>query len=323
MALNARALAAVMFAGLLAGPPGARADYPERPVQLMVAFSAGGGTDLASRMLARGLSDLWKQSVVVDNRPGGDGVLAASLLAKGRADGYTFLITTNAHTITPSLTAVPYHPINDFSPISLIAYTDNQILVVHPSVPARSVRQLIALAKAKPGALNFGSSGAGTTPYLGMELLKQVAGIDIVHVPYKGGATTSAALRQGEIEMMFGTPAGTYPHVKAGAIRPLAITSTKRWAMLPDVPTMVESGFPDFVIPVWYGALAHPKTPAQIVSKLHADITKVVKSSSYAEKLQTQGYDAVTNTPDEFRTMISAELERWNKVIKNIKKVQR
>ena len=311
----------VSFLVFLSIMPIAWAQYPERPVQLICAFAAGGGTDLASRILAKGLTDLWKHTVIVENKPGGDGVLAANLIAKGRSDGYIFMITTNAHTITPSLSALPYHPVNDFAPISLIAYTENQILAVHPSVPAKSVAELVALARTKPGSLNFGSSGAGTTPFLAMELLKQMANVDILHIPYKGGSLTSTALMRGEIQTMFGTPAGTYPQVKSGSVRALAITAIKRWSIMPDVPTMIESGFPEFVVPVWYGAMAHVKTSPQVLRTLNADIVKVVKSAEYTERLETQGYDAVTNSPSEFDLMIKKEIERWEKVTKNIKSI--
>ena len=293
------------------------ADYPSRPIRIVVPFAAGGPSDIMARTLAQKLTLAWGQPVVVDNRTGAAGIIGADAVAKSAPDGYTLLQAQVGDTISLSLySKLPYNFEKDFAPITLAGLTPF-ILVAHPSVPARDLRELIALAKAKPGTLSFGSSGAGTASHLAGELLKSSAGIDITLVPYKGQAPATGDLLGGQISMMFNNPVTSLAHVKTGKLRALAVSTGKRFSQLPEVPTVAESGLPGFDVGFWLGALAPAGTPRPIVDKLNAAMVKALREPDVVERLAGLGVEIVGNSPDEFARVIRADIVKWAKVVKD------
>jgi tripartite-type tricarboxylate transporter receptor subunit TctC len=290
-------------------------DYPSKAVRFLVGFAPGGGTDTLSRLIAPHLNTLWGQPVVVENRPGADGSIATELAARAAPDGHTIVMVTNAHTITPFQRKLGYDPVKDFAPVTLVASTPN-LLLVHPSLPVRTLKELIALAKRRPGELSFGSSGTGTSPYLAMELLKQMAGIDMVHVPYKGSGPAVLALVGGHLQLMFGSITSTLPHVQANRLRAIAVSSSSRLPAAADVPTVAESGLPGFEARTWYGVLAPARTPTEIVRKIGSDIAAVLRQPDVVGFLGKSGFDAVGNSPEEFLSIIRSDMEKWGKVIR-------
>jgi tripartite-type tricarboxylate transporter receptor subunit TctC len=290
--------------------------YPSRPIRIVVAFTAGGTTDIIARLVGKKMTDAWGQPVVIDNRPGAGGNLGSNLVAKAPPDGYTLLIgsvgplAVNA-TLYPNM---PYDNLKDFAPICLVAEVPN-MLVVHPSVPVHSVQDLVDLARAKPGTLNYGSTGNGTTGHLSGELLNEQAKIDLVHIPYRG-ATAVTDLLGGQIQLMFATIPSVIQHVRAGSLRAIAVTSSRRSAALPDVPTVAESGYPGFEASSWYGFVAPAGTPDPIIRKLHALIAGIVSTPDINDQLSSQGADPVGNTPEEFAQYMQRETEKWSKVVK-------
>jgi tripartite-type tricarboxylate transporter receptor subunit TctC len=307
----------VTAAGVLAqDDPGAR-DYPVKTIRLIVPLSPGGGTDIFARALAQRLSESYKRQIVIDNRPGASSIIGSDIAAKSPPDGHTLLMVSSTHTIVPNLVAhMPFHPINDFEPITL-ATAQPYVMGVHPSVPAKTARDFVALAKSRPGQLSYSSGGNGTAPHVGTELLKILAGIDLTHVAYKGGGPAMVAVLTGEVAMSFTSIPSTMPLVRAGKIRALAVTSLKRSAAAPQLPTLAESGIRDFEIINWYGLLAPRKTPPAIVGKLHADVARTIRAPDFRELLAKDGTDAVANTPDEFARYLRADLAKWEKVIKS------
>ncbi|MBI3069032.1 MAG: tripartite tricarboxylate transporter substrate binding protein [Betaproteobacteria bacterium] len=301
----------------LASTAGAFAqDYPMKPIRMVVPYAAGGGVDIIARVIAHELSKILGQSVVVENRAGASGTIGGEFVAKAAPDGYTLLMIGTPYVIVPSLFArMPYDAVKDFAPISQVT-SQPYIMGVHPSVPAKSVREFIALAKSRPGQLNYGSAGPGTTPHMATELLKTLTGIDLVHVPYNGGARATIALISGEITMLFGTLPPFLPLVKAGKIRPLAMSSLKRSFAAPELPTVAESGVPGFEVISWFGLLAPAKTPKEIVAKLHAEIAKLVRTPAIKGRLATDGSDPVGSTPEELGAYIQAEITKWGKVVR-------
>lgn len=301
----------------LASTAGAFAqDYPMKPIRMVVPYAAGGGVDIIARVIAHELSKILGQSVVVENRAGASGTIGGEFVAKAAPDGYTLLMIGTPYVIVPSLFArMPYDAVKDFAPISQVT-SQPYIMGVHPSVPAKSVREFIALAKSKPGQLNYGSAGPGTTPHMATELLKTLTGIDLVHVPYNGGARATIALISGEITMLFGTLPPFLPLVKSGKIRPLAMSSLKRSFAAPELPTVAESGVPGFEVISWFGLLAPAKTPKEIVAKLHAEIAKLVRTPAIKGRLATDGSDPVGSTPEELGAYIQAEITKWGKVVR-------
>lgn len=257
--------------------------------------------------------------MVVDNRAGGSGVVGANIVAKSAPDGYTLVMISTTHTIVPSLFAsVPYDPLKDFAPVSLAA-SQPYIVGVYPGVPANSFREFIALAKSKPGQLNYASGGNGTPPHLAGELLKSVTGIDVVHVPYKGGGPALIALVSGEVAMLFSSLSSTLPQLRAGKIRALAVSSLKRSAAAPELPTVAESGIPDFEVLSWYGVLAPARTPKLIVARVHSEIVGVLKTPEIIERLASDGNNPVGSTPDEFTRYMAAEIAKWAKLNKSLR----
>jgi tripartite-type tricarboxylate transporter receptor subunit TctC len=307
----------VSFAALTATTSSA-AEYPIKPVRIVVGLAAGGPTDVVVRIFAARMSENWGQPMVVENRPGAGATISADVVAKSPADGYSLLNCNVAtHGISPSLYKnLPYDPVKDFAPISLIGTTPN-ILVVNPSVPAKSVSEFIALAKASPGKLYYGSSGVGASPHLTMELFKSQTGTNIVHVPFKGSSLVMPELLSGRIQAMFDNLPGQVAYVKSGKLRGLGVTSVKRSALLPEVPTIAESGVPGFEVTVWYGVCAPAATPPPILTKLNADIVKALNMPDLRQRLVDNGVDAAPMSAEEFAALISSEMKKWAKAIKD------
>ena len=291
--------------------------YPSRPIRMLVAFAPGGGTDIIGRIVAQGIGAALKQQVVVENRPGAGGNIGTELAARAAPDGYTLITSgTGAHAINPSLYArIPYDAIKDFTPVSLVASTP-YLMVVHPSVPAKTVREFIALAKAKPGSINMASSGNGGMPHLAGELFQLMAEVRLTHVPYKGTGAVFPDLIGGHVQVLFGDIVATSPHVKSGKLRALGITSPERSPNLPEIPTIAESGVPGYDAVGWFGVFAPAGTPSDIVARLNEAIREHVQKPEVKARLSSLGADVVASTPEAFAAKQRADLERWAKVIK-------
>ena len=295
--------------------PAPAADYPTKPIRLVVGFAPGGGTDTTARAMSQKLTEALGQQVVVDNRPGAAGNIAAELVSKATPDGYTLLMgTIAALSINPSLySKLPFDPIKDFAPITQAVDSTN-ILSLHPSVPANSVKELIALAKAKP--LNYGSSGVGGTGHLAGELFNTMAGVKMTHVPYKGGGPAMIDLVGGQVQLVFATAASAVPQIKGGKIKGIAVTTAKRSALMPNLPTISEAGLPGFDANNWYGVLAPAKTPRPIIMRLNSEIAKVLAMPDVKNFLFNQGLDPAPGTPEQFAAYIKSEMTKWAKVVK-------
>lgn len=290
--------------------------YPSKPIRFIVPLAAGGSVDIAARALAQELSGALGQQVVVDNRAGGGGNIGAELAARAAPDGYTMVMGSSSNFgVNPSLYRnLPYDAVRDFEPVSMVSFAPNT-LVVHPAVPARSVKELVSLAKAKPGVLNFGSSGTGGSPHLAGELFKMVTGADIQHIPYKGMGVALADVIAGHIQMSFGTVLALLPHIKTGKVRSLAVTVRKRVPALPDVPTMAEAGYAGVETTAWNGVLFPAKTPPAIVKRMNTDIVSVLNRAEVKERFVAQGADASSSTPAEFGQFIRNEIVKWREVV--------
>jgi tripartite-type tricarboxylate transporter receptor subunit TctC len=290
--------------------------YPNRVVRMTVGFSAGGAVDISGRLVAQRLAEALGQQVIIDNRPGADGILASEYVAKSSPDGYTVAYVSAGHTMNPAFRKrLPYHPLKDFAPVSLVA-TGTQVLVVNPSLPAHNVQELVTLAKARPGQINFASAGMGGPMHLAAELLKSMAHIDIVHVPYKGGGPAINDVIAGQIEMTFiGAPIAL-PHVRSGRLRLLAVTTGKRMSTLPDVPTVAESGFPGYDVNASYSVLAPAATPVPIVARLSTELSKVVRLPDIRERFAALGIEPVGSTPEQLANFMQNELAKWAKLAK-------
>jgi tripartite-type tricarboxylate transporter receptor subunit TctC len=293
--------------------PAVAADYPTKPIRLVIGFAPGGGTDTTARALSHKLTAAFGQQVIVDNRPGHSGTIAAEIVTKSSPDGYTVLLGTIALAINPSLDKMPFDTLKDLAPVTRAADSTN-ILVVHPSVAAKSVKELIALAKAKP--LNGGSSGVGGTGHLAIELFNLQAGTKITHVAYKGGGPAMVDLLGGNIHLIFATAASSIGHIKAGKIRALAVTTAKRSALVPDLPTIAEAGLPGFEANNWNGFLVPAKTPRPIIDRLNKEIAGALSQPDIKEFLFKQGLDAAPGTPEAFGAYMKSEMTKWAKVIK-------
>ncbi|HEX3168925.1 MAG TPA: tripartite tricarboxylate transporter substrate binding protein, partial [Burkholderiales bacterium] len=291
--------------------------YPTRPVRLIAPFSAGGGVDIVARYLALKLTEKWGQQVVVDNRTGATGIIGTEIAAHSPPDGYTLILGNAAtHAVNVSLfKKLPYDAVKDFAPVTLIGRVP-EMLVVHPALPAANVRELIALAKAKPGELAFGSAGAGSPPHLAGELFQFLAKVKLVHVPYKGSAPALADLIGGQISMYFSNILSAVPFVKSGRLRGLGVTSEKRSVVAPEIPTIAESGLPGYEDYNWYGILAPKGTPRAILTQLHADIVQVVRGRDMEERLTKDGAEVIASTPDEFARFIREEIDRYARIVK-------
>ncbi len=296
-------------------------EYPNKPIRFIVPYPPAGGTDVVARILTEPLGATLGQSIIIDNRGGAAGNVGTEIAAKAPADGYHILFTLSSHTINPKLYGkLPFDVERDFLPISLAAMIP-QILVVHPSVPANTVQELIALAKTQPGKLNYASVGTGSPGHIAGELFKLKTGVDIVHVPYKGGGPAVIDTIGGQVQMLFVSMPAAWQHVKAGKLKAIAVTSDKRSVAAPDVPTIMESGVADYVVNSWYGALAPAKTPPAAIARLQAAFASVLNQPQVKEKLLAQGAEAAPSTPAEFDRVIKDELAKWEYVIRaaNIK----
>lgn len=291
--------------------------YPVRPIRMIVAYPPGGGTDQVGRLMADQLTQQLGQNVVVDNRGGATGNIGTELAARAVPDGYTLLmgnVAPNAVNVS-MFKKLGFDPVRDFSPVSLVAITPN-ILVVHPSLQVKTVKELLALAKAKPGALNFPSAGVGSSSHLAGELLKSLAKIDMVHVPFKGGGPALVAMISGEVQIMFATMPAAMPHVKSGKARAIAVTTAKRSQAMPELPTIAEAGVTGYEASTWYGLLAPAKTPKPVVDRLHAETVKILAGPA-RQRLEVQGFEPIGGTPAEFGAYIKSEIAKWAKVIKD------
>ncbi len=292
--------------------------YPNKPIRFIVPFPPGGGADILARIVGEKLTKNWRQPVVIDNRPGGNGFIGAQIAAKAAPDGYTIYLGNSDHlTVNPCLySKMPYDTVKDFAPVTPVAY-QKLILIVHPTVPAASVKELISLAKSKPGQLNFASWGTGSVGHLTGELFKTMAGVDMVHIPYKGSSPAFTDLLGGQVSLMFATIAAGSPHVKSGKLRALAITGAKRSPALPDVPTVAEAGLPGFEIASWNGVFAPAGTPKEIVTKLNTEIVKILSMPDVNERLSALGAEPAGMTPEQFAAIIKADLNKWAKIAKD------
>jgi tripartite-type tricarboxylate transporter receptor subunit TctC len=314
------AVLAMLMSGGVAMAADAVKDFPTKPVRIIVGYAAGGGVDMAARLVGQALGELWNASVVIDNRPGAAGGIGTELTARAAPDGYTMMLCNIAtHGITPARVAkLPYDPIKDFSFLSRVGGNPN-VLMAHASLPARTLQELIAHAKANPGKLSYGSSGVGASPHLSIELLKMMAGINIVHVPYKGAAPALADVMGGQIPLSVGNlPGGPLAAIKSGKVRGLAVTTLKRSSKAPDVPTMAESGVPGYEVNGWYG-ICSPKLPRALEAKINADLVKVLATNALKQRLDDQGIDVQSSTPPELEAHARAEIEKWRKVVKEAK----
>lgn len=323
MKLNCSLAALACTMGLFAGlSPALAQEYPAKPIRVVVPFPPGGGADFVGRLVAQKLGEAANQQVIVDNRGGANGIIATEMVAKSAPDGYTLLLGVSAtHAINPGVYAkLPYDAVKDFAPVSEVALTP-LILVVHPSLSVKNVEDLIKLAKAKPGELNFASAGTGNVTQLAAELFKSMTGTNIVHVPYKGSAPAIVDLMAGQVTMYFDTMPSSLPHVRAGKLKALAVTSAKRSIAAPDIPTVAESGVPGFETSSWFGVLAAANTPQAIIAALHRDLSKSLTTSDSVDRMKGQGLDPVVNTPAEFAAIIKNDIGKWAKVVKeaNIK----
>jgi tripartite-type tricarboxylate transporter receptor subunit TctC len=312
--------AALVCIATLAGLPAASAHaqtYPTKPVRIVVAQAAGAQSDLFARLLGQKLGESLGQSVISDPRPGAGGVIGAEIAARAAPDGYTLLMGTNStHGSNPALYAkLPYDPIRDFAPITLTVGTP-YVLTVHPSLPATTLKQLIVLAKSKPGQLNYASAGNGSTHHLCGELLKSMAGIDIVHVPYKGGPPATMAVLGGEMSMHFSSVSALQTHIKSRKLRALGVTTAKRSSQLPDIPTVSEAGLTGFEMLSWFGLLAPAGTPQAIISRLNAETIKALSTSDMKSAIAAQGSEAMSGSPEQFGDYIKAEIARIGKIAK-------
>ncbi len=310
----AHAMAAAL---LVAGGAQAQQDYPAKPIRIVVPSSPGGGTDILARQIAQKLTERWGQQVVIDNRPGAGQMIGIELVARAAPDGYTLVMTATPLALNTVLyKKVPYDPVRDFAPITQVAAMPNMVLT-HPSLPARNIRELIALARARPGELAYASAGMGTGPHLSMELFLSMAAVKMEHVPYKGTNPGMIDTIAGQVPVLMSPLLPPLPHIKTGRLRPLGVTGTKRVVSLPDVPTVAEAGVPGYEVVGWYGIAAPANTPRNVITKLHGEIANILKSAEVREKLAADGAEAVGSTPEQFAAFIKSEIDKWGKVVKS------
>jgi tripartite-type tricarboxylate transporter receptor subunit TctC len=314
--LGALAACALMMNGLALT---ARADtYPSKPIQLVVGYAAGGSTDVIARIVGQHLSEALGQPVVIENRSGGGGTIAAAQVARSTPDGHTIFMSTIANTINTSLhSKLPFDFATDFAPISLVATVPN-VLVLNPAVPATTLKDFIALAKSKPGEINFASSGAGSSIHLSGELFNTLAQVRLVHVPYKGSALAVTDLMSGQVQSMFDNLSSSLPHIKAGKLRPLAVTSARRSVAAPDIPTMAEAGLPEFEVTSWFALVAPAKTPKAIVARLNNEVRRILEQPGVKARLAELGADVAPSTPEALAELITSETAKWAGVVNAI-----
>jgi len=316
-ATQAAAIALLAIAHIgLAEPADVPVAYPAKPIRFIVGFTPGGTSDVVARLLSAKLAETWTQPLVVDNRPGAGGNLAVEIVARSAPDGYTLLCASSSFSIIPSLIReLSYNPLKDFAPVTLMTSAP-YLLVLHPAVPAQSVKELIVLAKAQPGKLNYASAGAGSTLHLAGELFKSLAGVDIVHVPYKG-ATGITDLIAGAVQLSFAGVPQTLPHVKAGRLKALAVTTARRATVVPDLPTIAEAGVPGYDVDPWYGVIAPAGAPRAIIEQLNGAFARALNAPDVKEKFMLQGLEPRASTPAEFSGLIEKEIAKWSKVVRD------
>ena len=309
-------IAALSCAALLFAPLAFAQQYPSKPIRLVVPYPAGGPVDITARTIGPRLTEVLGQPIVVDNRGGAGSILGSDIVAKSLADGYTLLMCTVANTINASLIPkLPYDVLKDFTPVTLVVIITS-ILTVHPSVQARSVPELIALVKARPGQLSYASTGNATPAHLAAELLKSMAGLDIMHVPYKGAPSAVVDLLSGQVQLALLSAPGVVPHVKAGRLRALAVTNAKRSALLPELPTMSESGLPGYESEGWHGLCAPARTPRPVVDRLYREIAAMLRAPEISSRLSGVGAEPVGLPPERFAVKLREEIAKWGKVVK-------
>lgn len=307
-----------MLLAMLAAPQMTAAQtYPTKPVRLITPTGAGGSLDTMARMVAQKLTEAWGQQVIIDNRPGSGGMLGAGAAARSAPDGYTLLLASNGNLATTQALYknVPYDPVADFAPISLVA-SNPYVLVAHPSLPANNVRELVRLAKSQPGEINVASSGNGSTPHLALELLNTMAGIKLMHVPYKTSPAGLTSVVSGETSLMFVGVVAALPFVKTSRLRPLAVASDQRLSVLPDLPTIAASGVPGYEASNWAGLLAPAGTPQDVIARVHRDTVKTLQTPEMRQHFHSQGLEVVGSNPGEFAAFIKSEIAKWTKVIR-------
>ena len=290
--------------------------YPLRPIRLVVPFTAGGGTDLIARSVGAKLNEAWGQPIVVDNRTGGTGAVGSVLVAQAAADGYTLImVTASTHAISPHFVRKRvFDPVKDFTAVTLMA-NSHEVVVAHPATAANTIKALIALARAKPGTLNYASAGTGTIGHVTAELFKIVTSTDIAHIPYKGTGDAIRDLLGGQVQIMFGAPGAVIAHVRSGRIKALAVCHRERLPEMKDVPTMAEAGYPAVEASNWYAMLAPARTPQSVIARLNHEIARILQLPEIREQLRRQGYDAVSSTPDALAKLLESDLEKWGKVV--------
>ena len=310
-------LAALLLTSVFAASsPAAAQDYPKKQIELVVPFVAGGTTDNVARLIAQRFSESWGQTVIVNNRPGGGSTIGHAVVAKAPPDGHTLLVTTISFAITAVMQKLPFDPIKDFAPISEFASLP-LILVVHPSLPATNLKEFIAMAKSKAGGWDYASSGVGTSPHLAAEMFKSMAGVDMVHVPYKGNAEAMNAFLGGHIKIYFALVPAVLQHVKAGSLRAIAVTTEQRLSYLPDVPTIAESGFPGYEISSWQGVFAPGGTPRDVVGKINGEVVRLLSVPEVRARISLEGADPVGSSPDAFAERVKSEIAKWTKVARS------
>jgi tripartite-type tricarboxylate transporter receptor subunit TctC len=307
----------VTMAFLFFYQPGAAATvpFPNRAVRLIVPFGPGGGTDIVARLLAQELGQAWKQNVVIDNREGGGSTIGTSLAARADPDGHTLVIVTATFAINPSLhRKLPYDSVRDFIPVSQVT-SSQYVIAVHPAVPATSMQQLIALARSTPGKIAYATAGNGSSGHLGMELLKTMTGLDMVHVPYKGTGPATVAVVGGQVQVIMGSTTAALPHIRSNRLRPLAVSTQKRFPILPDVPTVAEAGLPGYEVDGWYGILAPARTPMDRVHNISKQLALALHTPELKERLSRDGVEVRGTSPEDFARYIKAEMTQWAKVV--------
>ena len=311
--LKFRAFAPGLCAGYAHAQPAAR--FPTKSIRLIVPFPPGGSNDILGRFMGQKLSERLGQQVVIDNRGGADGIIGTEIAAKAPPDGHTLLIVSSAYSMNPAIYKLPYDPLKSFTPISLIG-TGGNVITVHPSVPVKNVKDLIALAKARPGQLRYASSGVGGFNHFGGELFKTMAGVDMIHVPYKGGGPAMIDVMSGQVEVLFSTLIQALPHIRSGKMRALGVGSEKRTPLMPDVPTIVESGVAGYDGSIWWGLLGPAGMPANIQTRLHSEVVAVLRDPESAKRLTAEAAEPAIATPDEFLKIIARDITKWISVAK-------
>jgi tripartite-type tricarboxylate transporter receptor subunit TctC len=316
-AIRRIAASAAMVAAALpfAGAASAQDNYPNRLIRLILPYAPGGSTSVVARLIGQKLTESWGQQVLVDNRPGGNTIIGSEAMIRAAPDGYTLLFVTSTHTVNPSLLKTPYDAVKDFAPITTLTRSPFG-LVVHPSLPVKSLREFITLAKSRPRQIDYASSGIGTANHLALELFSMLAGIEMNHVPYKGGGPAMIDLIGGQVQVHMNIPVNLIPNIKAGRIKGLAVTGDSRLSALPQLPTFAEAGLPAFDLTNWNGILAPAATPKPIVDKLAAELARILRTPEMRDKLHAQGQNPWSSTPEQFAALIRSEIDRFAKVVK-------